>query len=243
MKWSHVMQRFLDSKDPYPFIAYSESHFAVLGIFIALIVLLYGFRHWFQMGNRSRYGRYFLAAVLVLSEVTLNIWYVTEGVYRVKNTLPLELCSISLYLCVFMLIFRNYNLFQIAYFTGIAGALQAMLTPVLGYAYPHFRFIEFFVAHIAIIISVLYMVWVEGFRPKLKSILVTMIFLNAVAILVWIVNFFSGGNYMFLFRKPNNPSLLDFLGPYPWYLLSLEAVALVLFLILYLPFAFTKNKA
>jgi uncharacterized membrane protein YwaF len=78
------------------------------------------------------------------------------------------------------------------------GAVQALLTPALGYNYPHFRFFEFFTAHIAISAT--------------------------------------GGNYMFLARKPDTPSLLDYLGTYPWYLLSLDGVAVVFFLLLYLPF-------
>lgn len=153
----------------------------------------------------------------------------------------MELCSISLYLCVVMLLFKSRKLFQIVYFTGIGGAVQALLTPVLWYAYPHYSFIEFFAAHIAIILAVLFMVWVEGFRPTLKSIAVTMVFLNILLVVVGFVNFTTGGNYMFLARKPETASLLDFLGPYPWYLLSLEAVALVLFLLLYLPFAISSG--
>ena len=37
--------------------------------------------------------------------------------------------------------------------------------------------------------------------------------------------------------KPVGPSLLDFLGPWPWYLLSMELIGLVLVVLLYLPFA------
>ncbi|UVI28533.1 YwaF family protein [Paenibacillus spongiae] len=225
------------------FKAYSPSHIAVLAGFAGLIILLYLSRQWLRRGRRSRYGRYVLAAVLVLSEAALNLWYMANDVYSPKDTLPLELCSISLYLCIFMLLFRSRIAFQIAYFAGIGGAIQALLTPALYYGYPHFRFIEFFAAHIAIILAVLYMVWVEGFRPTWKSILLTMCFLNVLLVIVSLINFITGGNYMFLARKPDTASLLDILGPYPWYLLSLEAVALVLFLILYAPFAASpRNK-
>jgi hypothetical integral membrane protein (TIGR02206 family) len=81
------------------------------------------------------------------------------------------------------------------------------------------------------------MVWVERFRPTFKSIGITMVFLNVMLVILVGVNYITGGNYMFLARKPDTASLLDVLGPYPWYLLSLEAVALVLFLLLYAPFA------
>lgn len=236
-----AMQSLFDAYVEEGFIAYSPSHLGALLVFVLFIVLLYFFRGWFSQGERSRYGRYLLAAVLIACEVTLNIWYVSQNVYNVKDTLPLELCSISLYLCTAMLLFNNRFLFQIAYFAGIGGALQALLTPVLWYPFPHFRFIEFFLAHMAIILSVLYMVWVEKFRPTLKSVWLTMLFLNVLIVPVGLVNWLTGGNYMFLARKPESASLLDLLGPYPWYLLSMEIAALVVFLLLYLPFAITNR--
>jgi uncharacterized membrane protein YwaF len=40
---------------------------------------------------------------------------------------------------------------------------------------------------------------------------------------------------MFLCQKPRNPSLLDLMGPWPWYLAGGGAAALALFWLLWLP--------
>jgi len=53
----------------------------------------------------------------------------------------------------------------------------------------------------------------------------------------------SESNYMFIAHKPDTPSLLDVLGPWPWYILSAEAVGLAVGLLLYLPFALRDWKA
>ena len=46
----------------------------------------------------------------------------------------------------------------------------------------------------------------------------------------------SGGNYMFLRHPPRQDSLLDLMGPWPWYIPAAAALALALFWLLDRPF-------
>jgi uncharacterized membrane protein YwaF len=62
-----------------------------------------------------------------------------------------------------------------------------------------------------------------------------MIVLNGYALTVGVVDGITGWNYGYLCRKPAETSLLDWLGPWPWYLLSLECIALGTFFLLDLP--------
>jgi uncharacterized membrane protein YwaF len=58
---------------------------------------------------------------------------------------------------------------------------------------------------------------------------------NVFAAVVGPFDYLYKTNYFYLRFKPVNPSLLDFLGPWPIYIAGTEAVALVLFLLLYFP--------
>ncbi|WP_223700476.1 YwaF family protein [Sutcliffiella deserti] len=211
----------------------SSSHIASIILAVLLIILLFIFRK--QKFTRT-YGKWLILISLIGSEIWLNAWYFSTGMWDIKYTLPFQLCSISLYLCIWTLLTKQNLSFEIVYFIGLGGALQAILTPELFYDFPHFRFIHFFVAHIAIILSVFYMIWVEGKLIRFKSLWKAFGFLQLIALIVYFINRLTDGNYMFLARKPSNASLIDFLGPYPWYILSLEAVVIILFLVLYLPF-------
>lgn len=215
---------------------------ALIAAAVILLLLTIG-RHAVRRRNWNNRFRYGLAVLLIVCEASLQLWSAATGDWSWKHSLPLQLCSMMLLLSAVMLWRRSYRLFEFVYFAGIAGALQALATPDLDYGFPHFRFLLFMIAHIAIIAASLYMVAVEGYRPKFRSVGVAMLWLNVCALVAYGVNSITGANYMFLMRKPAGGSLLDLLGPWPWYLLVMEAVALVLFLMLYLPFAFANPAA
>ncbi|GAK52247.1 conserved hypothetical integral membrane protein [Candidatus Moduliflexus flocculans] len=157
--------------------------------------------------------------------------------------LPLHLCSALVWTSAIMLLTRSYRLYEFIYFLGIGGATQALLTPDAGiYGFPHYRWFQTFLAHILIVSSVVYMTAVERYRPTWKSLKRAIIALNIYAAFVGVVNALLGSNYLFIARKPDIPTLLDQLAPWPWYILELEVLALIVFVLLYVPFAFYDWK-
>ncbi|KHF39876.1 hypothetical protein LQ50_12480 [Halalkalibacter okhensis] len=217
----------------------SPVHIATLIIFIILLLLLFSFR---KSPFITKFGRLILFTTLVLSEISIIKWSISVGIWDIRFNLPLQLCTISLYMCIVMLFTKWRTIFEVVYFFGLAGALQALITPDLFYTFPHFRFLHFFIAHFAIILSILYMVWVEEAIITLKSVFKSFFVLNIFAFIAFVTNIATGANYMFLARKPQNPSILDALGPYPWYILSLEVIAFIMFLLLYLPFLLKDKR-
>ncbi|MDX1807086.1 MAG: TIGR02206 family membrane protein [Paenisporosarcina sp.] len=219
------------------FTMFSTSHFvAIIGLVI-LIVLLFAFRHKgpFEAVKMKVFERFFAVTLLGMDSF-YYVWLYQTGRWDLSHSLPLELCSISLLATILLLWTCNKHLYEFVFYAGIGGAVQAIATPVLDMGYPHFRFFHFFYTHIGIIITALYFSWYKGYRPTFKGIVKTIIVLNILLLIVFTVNVFVDGNYMFLQRKPVNGSLLDFLGPYPWYIFTLELVAFALFFILWLLF-------
>lgn len=217
----------------YPFQLFSLMHGLMLVLFIVISFLLFYFRE--QLGKREKMWRICLFSSLFILEALYHYWLYKDGYWDLSFALPLQLCSISLLLCLFLLVTDSRFLFHMVYFLGMAGAIQALLTPELFVGYPHFRFFHFFITHMLIIWVALFYVFVKGFTITKKGMWQAFAFLNGVAVITFIANMLTGGNYMFLSRKPTNPSLLDYLGPYPYYILALEGIACVLFYLLYLP--------
>lgn len=220
-----------------PFQFFTFPHFTALGA----LALVYGWLFYWRKGFRREPDvdlrlRYGLAAILILQELSLNLWRLVNHTWSPATSLPLHLCGVSVILSAIMLVNKNFLLYEINYFWGLGGAIQALFTPDIGiYGFPHFRYFQFFVSHGSIILAVLYMTWVHGLRPQLKSVWKVFGITNFYLVVIAGFNLLVGGNYLFICEKPIGGSLLDFLGPWPWYILSLEGVGLVSFLIYYLP--------
>jgi hypothetical integral membrane protein (TIGR02206 family) len=153
------------------------------------------------------------------------------------QSLPLHLCGVTLFLVAYVLIRHSYPVFEVAYFWGLAGGMQAVLTPNLRFDFPHPLFISFFLAHGLIIVGVVYAMVVFRFRPTWHSLIKTVGVTLGYMLLIIPINLLLGTNFLYLREKPVQPSLIDYLGPWPWYVLGMIGVAVLALLIYYAPFA------
>lgn len=221
-----------------PFKLFGTVHLTTLGVLILFnLVLILELKH-LKNKKINMYFRYGFSAFIVLADMFFFIWSFSSGYWSIKYALPLHICDVSVILSVIMLTSKNYFTYEITYFWGLAGSVQAMITPdIAPYNFPHYIFFNFFILHGSVVTSVLYMTVIEHYRPRFVSVWKTLAFTNAYAGVVAVVNVIVDSNYLFLCHKPYSPSIIDYMGPWPWYLLSLEVVAVASFLLCYLPFA------
>lgn len=226
---------------------FSAPHLAAISMIMLLcaVLVVYGSSgNRFSMEKTRKAFRYAFAVFIIIQQAALYIWYTAAGEWSVEITLPIQLCDLSVFLSVAALLTKRRFVTELLYYWGMGGATQAILTPDIGsYTWPHFVFYQFFISHGVILLTCLYMIIVEKFRPSSGSVLRTLLITNLYGALILFVNRLTGGNYLFLSAKPAGGSLLDLLGPWPWYLLSLDAVALILFTLLYLPFYLSKGRS
>jgi len=219
-----------------PFVLFGTGHIVILLVIVLINIAMLGFRKTSERIRKT--VRWSMVIVLCLDVLSWQLWNVYWGHWSLQMTLPLHLCSIMVLLAVLMLIFKNQRIYEFVYFLGIGGAFQALLTPPVGiYGFPHFRVIETFIAHGLLLTSAVYMTTVEGFRPTWRSLLRVMVGVNIYMVLVGLLNYAIGSNYLFIAYKPSTASLLDLLPAWPWYILWMEIIGLGMALILYLPFA------
>jgi len=207
-------------------------HLALLAAIAAIGVLLC--RLCRRHPERSRAVRLVLGWGIAINEIvwwTFRYWH--EGV-RLTN-LPLQLCDMTLWAAVVACLTPKPVLAEFAYFAGMAGAGMALLTPDLWSPWPSYPAIYFFIAHGGIVVAAAVLVF-GGIQPLRRgAVWRAFAILAAYAAVVGALNAVLRTNYMYLCRKPGGGSILDFLGPWPIYLMGGAAAALVLFALLSIP--------
>lgn len=152
------------------------------------------------------------------------------------GSLPLHLCDVTLWLTVVSAIARSQRAFDIVFYWGFAGTTMALLTPDiqgLRWSYP---VAQFFLSHGLVIVTLLALAISRTLRPSPRSAFRAFGWLQVYALAVGSFNMITGSNYMYLREKPMSFTLLDFLGPWPAYILVCEVIAAIFFLLLFLPF-------
>ena len=225
-----------------PFVLFGTQHLLALTAVAAACLLIFTCRERFSPKGKTIF-RCGMAALIYLCEGSWHIWKLAIGEWTVQGMLPLWLCSLTSWTLPVLLIWKSRWYFEWVYYMGLIGASMALLQPDLAiYGFPHFRFIEYFTLHGAIILCVVYYLAVEKYRPTWKALVWVLLFTNLYWGFCALVNSQINSNYLYTQGKLPTPSLLDVLGPHPWYLVSMEAIGVALCLLLYLPFAFNDRK-
>ncbi len=218
------------------FRLFGPIHIMILSSIVALAGILAAIARYFYHSRRPL--RIAVATVLLLNAIVWYVYLAVRGWLTFPGSLPLELCDATLCVTVIASWTLNATAFDLAYYGALAGTSMAVMTPDLWEPFPSFSTVQFFIAHGLVIVAVLYLVWSGEARPRPGSIWRAMLGLNVFAAFAGLFDFIFGTNYMYLRAKPDNPSLLDYLGPWPWYVAVCELVALSLFALLYLPYRF-----
>jgi hypothetical integral membrane protein (TIGR02206 family) len=213
---------------------FSPAHLAIVAAVPAAAGLL---ARLARRGPRAlRRVRLALAAGIALVALAGGALAAQRGEIHPPHGLPLDLCDVVLWVTVVALAAPRPWALEVAYYLGLGGSGMALLTPDVGPDADGWTAALFFAAHGAVVGSALFLVLAGALRPRPGSWWRVLLAANAYAAAVLAFDLAFGTNYMYLREKPASGTLLDLLGPWPWYLLGGEAVALVLLWLLHLPF-------
>ena len=229
------------------FHPFSASHLAVLSVIVAFAATM------------ITLARLRIFRVLRPMEIALGIGLILHWPFSIwlayrydmaglANTLPLHLCGVAAFIGAYALFTFKREPCELIYFWGLAGTLQGLITPALRVDWPDPLFFAFFLLHGGVVTAALHVVFGRGITPRPWAVWRAFLWILVYAASVGLINavlrrFDPWVNYGFLCEPPPTKSLIDYLGPWPWYVGSLVMLACVFFAVLDLPFVIQRRRA
>jgi hypothetical integral membrane protein (TIGR02206 family) len=192
-----------------------------------------------------------LVLALWVHEAVYEVYWFLIGAWTVGNALLLHMCGLAIMFLPVVYFspdgrFRQW-LFDLLYFFGLGGAVQALLTPDIGmHGFPELKYFNYFFSHGTLIVGVVYAAALYRVPLTWKSLVRIAAGTTALALAAFGLNRlfllfppYELGNYFMMGYPPPTGSVIDLFaslfGPSPRYLIGLELMGAVLLAIMYLP--------
>ena len=212
---------------PYTFQVFSIEHITSIIVIILVFIAFLRFNKVLGINDNSRTFLFGLAFIMISLDLSEDLVRVFTGFYSIRKDLPLQLCSIGVYLAAFTLVSRKKIFFDLIFYWGFVGATNAILTPDGNLFELRIFFFYSQAYHAALIFAVLWLMIKYDMRMRYGSILKVVISTNIIVGLLSILNYVLDSNYMFLRQIPNSVSPF-LMGEWPVYILMVQVFSIIL---------------
>ena len=227
---------------PAPFEPFAADHLAALASTAVAAAALAFVVQKRRGGIAARFVRRALVATLLGGTAATLLRAGMDGPLSAWDFVPLHLCDFLIFVAVAALVTPSRTAAELLYFWAGAGTLVAMVGPDVGTGFPDWRFLAFFGLHGTVVVSAAVVTFGLGRRPGAGAPLRVWLLTNGYAAAAAAVNAVFGTNFLYLCAKPRGATLLDWLGPWPVYIVVVEMLALGLFMLLDLPFRGRRHR-
>jgi hypothetical integral membrane protein (TIGR02206 family) len=213
------------------FTLFSTEHFWFIGggfLGILALTMISAFLPKYKFAQFSAV----VILLIKLAELSYRHIYVGEPIY---SLLPLHMCNLTLIIAILTMLTKSQKLFQLTYYWCL-GALFAVITPDIKYSFPHPLTLSFYITHFYLLFAAIYGILFFNFKPTFKGWVNAFITLNIFAFIIFFINKKLGTNYLYVNRIPNFSSPLDYFGQWPYYIIVVEVIYLILTYGIYYPF-------
>ena len=213
------------------FTLFSTEHFWFIGggfLGILALTMVSAFLPKYKFAQFSA----IVILLIKIAELSYRHIYVGEPIY---SLLPLHMCNLTLIIAILTMLTKSQKLFQLTYYWCL-GALFAVITPDIKYSFPHPLTLSFYITHFYLLFAAIYGILFFNFKPTFKGWVNSFITLNIFAFIIFFINKKLGTNYLYVNRIPNFSSPLDYFGQWPYYIIIVEIIYLILTYGIYYPF-------
>lgn len=219
----------------------TEYDLSLAGVALATAAVTVAARLW--PGRWTTLFARALAVFLVANQIS---WYVVErNALSLQWSLPLGLCEMGTFIAGAALWWRTPVLVEITYFWGLGGTVQALITPELARSdlFPTYFYFQYYINHGGLVLAALFLVVGLNQVPRPRAVLRVAATTFGYLLVVAGVDRLTAGDYLYLREPPPTFSVLNLLGPWPWYIGGMFGLGIVVLLLLNSPFWALRRQA
>ncbi len=210
------------------FCPFTIQHVVVVSVCALITVAVIALGRRWREGDHERLLRRTLGAGVIATQGASEIYWMFITPFNKAEAFPLHLCDVAIWTVVIAMLTDKRWARAVVYFMGLALSTQGFFTPTLQYGYESPRFWFFWIGHTQIVGSALYFVFVCRFYPTWRDFKAAAVVTIGWLILVFTINLIFDVNYGYVGRTdPSNPTIVQELGPWPWRVLIMCAMAFV----------------
>ncbi len=223
--------------EPQPFIILGTSHLVTLAIILCLAIFFPRNYRDKPVSQKENIAKILGISIIALELIKPFLWHSMD--YPWIRLLPIHMCSLSGFFIGIFLLTNRRLFFEVAFFWGIGGGINALITPDVTMTFPDPKYVLFFLGHGLLMVNIGYACIALSNRPTFHSVKNGIFFSLGALPFIYIINLLLGppANYWYLGAKPTEgQSIMDFFPDPPLHIPLLVIIGAFLFLLIYSPY-------
>lgn len=224
------------------FQPFSAAHAAVVIVLVVTVSSMVALRRywrdtpWAAMLDRS------LAVLAFVIFGVVNAWPLLPAHFDVSWSLPIHVCDVTTLCVPFALLTRWATPRALLYFWGLGLSSQGFITPDLQDGPARVGFWMFWLAHFSVVGGALYDVLARNYRPTWRDYRIALRIGLVYIVALLVLDVLLGVNYGYVGpAKPGQPTIVDALGPWPWRVPVIVALAAGAMALLMVPWGIARR--
>jgi hypothetical integral membrane protein (TIGR02206 family) len=175
--------------------------------------------------------------------IGIVLWGFAPSRFNPRWSFPINICDLVAIVVAIAFVRPHRNWHALLYFWGLSLSTQAIFTPDLVTGPLTLAFWIFWLMHVLIVGGAIYILVVRGYRPTWRDCGFAIAMALAWLIAVFVLNLMTGYNYGYVGNaKPSQPSLIDYLGPWPQRVAIMALLGIAAMALLQVPWAVLRSR-
>ena len=153
-----------------------------------------------------------IICLFILLEIILEQTYILSmGDYNVLTSLPIDMGRFTAYMCIAILFFKNYQLFNVFFSWSLVSSIgELIFFKDIYYRFPDFTHVLYILSKCLLVYANVYMIEVRKFKINRFAIKDNLFMCLIYFSFIYILNNFTSANYCYSFSNYNISSIFIF---------------------------------